>query len=393
MANKTKQIRCSWRQDAGKFQICYDWAPNKWILTSFSNREHDRERAILWAKENEALHKNTGKKEYPTFQKIAEGFFDIGGPYFQSKEQKGKKYRAAFYRMKRGFLNNHIMPYFKRFKINEINTFICEEFSLSLKNLSADTKNKVIYALKEILKPWVGKGVLSYNPVCDVERFHVEPEEREPFTGEELALLYPATIQEGVAIWGSLQYFAWGLVLRDTGCRPSEAIAWKWDDYSEKWGGFPIVRHIYEGVVIEGTKGGKRRFRAAILSERGNEAIKRLRRTATEERVFPFTTPCGLYHFRLALARAGIPERGRTQYCLRHTAVTQTIDIDRDFAREAFGHSTVKVQEGYDHPDIDQLFQRVSKASEILRRRAPVSMEAWNAPAAAGLSEAAARED
>ncbi|MDR2519416.1 MAG: hypothetical protein LBD13_08420, partial [Spirochaetaceae bacterium] len=60
MGNTKKEIRCSWRQDAGKFQACYAWAGNKWILTPFSNREKDRERAILWAKENEALHKNTG---------------------------------------------------------------------------------------------------------------------------------------------------------------------------------------------------------------------------------------------------------------------------------------------------------------------------------------------
>jgi hypothetical protein len=45
-----------------------------------------------------------------------------------------------------------------------------------------------------------------------------------------------------------------------------------------------------------------------------------------------------------------------------------TIDIDRDFAREAFGH-TAKVQEGYDHPDTDELFHQLAGARDILKKR------------------------
>ena len=360
-----KQIRCSWRKDAGKFQICYGWEPGKCILAPCE----DREAALLWAKENEALHKNTGVKEYPVFQAIAKDFYDIGGPCYTQKERKGKQYLPEFYHNRRGILTNYILPYFKHFKINEINTYSCEEFSLSLQHLAAYTKNRVIYTLKEILKPWVSKGVLPYNPVDNAEFFHVEAKERQPFTREELATLYPADLEQALEIWGSLLYLAWGLALRDTGCRPSEAIPWTWEDYSEKWGGFTITKRIRDGVVMEGTKGGKRRYRAAVLSEMGNQVICRLRGRSKTERVFPFNVQHGRERFRLALARAGIVENGRTQYCLRHTAVTQTIDIDQDFAREAFGHSTVKVQEGYDHPDREALFQRVAKAPDILKQR------------------------
>jgi hypothetical protein len=40
-------------------------------------------------------------------------------------------------------------------------------------------------------------------------------------------------------------------------------------------------------------------------------------------------------------------------------------------------------REGYDHLDIERLFQRMAKASEILKRREPASMEAWTEAEAA----------
>jgi integrase len=263
------------------------------------------------------------------------------------------------------------MPYFKHFKVIDITTDVCEEFSLSLQGLSADTKNKIIIALQELFKPLVSKRIILSNPAAAVERFCYIPKKRALFTKAELTQLYPTNIQQSLEIWGSPLSLAWGLILRDTGCRPSEAIAWRWEDYFLKWGGFVITKRLREGKFILGTKSGDTHYRAAVLSEMGIQAIELLKEVSggqPTERVFSFGVPQGLIYFRAALSRAGLPEDGRTQYCLRHTAVTHTIDIDRDFAREAFGH-TPKVQEGYDHPDTEELFQRLAGAREILRQR------------------------
>jgi integrase len=368
-----KRIRCSWRGDAGKFQVCYGWDPGRWILTPYTKRE-DREAAVLWAKENEIFYRHT-PSGCPTFEEAARGFFDIGGPYYQKKESRKKHYLDDFYRKKRGHLNNYLMPYFRNIRINEISTYMCEEFTLTLDKLSSDTKNKIIESLKEILKPWVSKGSISSNPVSDVERYGTDTKVRQSFTVEELDQLYPRDLARALDLWGDALRLAWGLILRDTGCRPSEALAWTWADYSEAWGGFPITKRVRSGHTLEGTKGGK--FRAAILSDMGNHVIRLLRETAAADegdRIFLFTVDTGNSYVRAAMARAGVPELvegslPRTQYCLRHTAVTQTITIDRAFAREVFGHSTVKVQDGYDHPDTEELFRRVSKAPDILRER------------------------
>jgi integrase len=139
------------------------------------------------------------------------------------------------------------MPYFKKFKVNEINAFVCEEFSLSLKGLAPDTKNKVIFALKEIFKPLVVKGVLAGNPADGVELFRVDLFKRETFTRAELDKLYPSEINKALDVWGSTAALAWGLALRDSGCRPSEAAAWTWEDYSDKWGGFTITKTLPRG--------------------------------------------------------------------------------------------------------------------------------------------------
>lgn len=301
-----KKIRCSWRGNVGKYQVCYGWDPGKWILTPYSKRE-DREAAILWAKENENFHRHT-PSGCPTFGEAAKGFFDIGGPYHQKKESRGKHYLDDFYRKKRGHLKNYLMPYFKKFLINNISTYMCEEFMFTLQHLSSDTKNKIIESLKEILKPWVSKGIITSNPASDVERYGSDTKLRQPFTQTELDLLYPRDIAQALELWGDALHLAWGLILRDTGCRPSEALAWTWADYSDTWGGFPIRKRVRHGQTLNGTKGGK--FRAAILSDMGNHVIRLLRTNtiaADVDRIFPFTGDTGNCHFKKVMARAGVP--------------------------------------------------------------------------------------
>ena len=305
----------------------------------------------------------------PFFEEIATDFF--GEKYVANKEKKNEYHSKTFYRNRRGYLKNYILPYFAGYKIREIDTDLCEKFSMSLPNIAPDTKNNILFALKEIFKPLVRKRIISYNPVTEVDTFSRIDKERDVFTKPELKKLYPKDIDDALKIWGSPLALAWGLVLIDTGCRPSEAIAWTWEDFNEKWGGFPIVKRIIDGQVILGTKSGSKKFRVAVLSEMALQVIKLLRETKKvkpTDRVFPFLTPQGRIYVRKAIERAGIPLNGRTQYCLRHTAVTQTINISKEFALNAFGHSP-SVQEGYDHPSIDELFMRLPGAREILRKR------------------------
>jgi integrase len=367
-----KKIRCSYRGDAGKFQVSFLWAPGKWFITPITNKQ-DREAAVIWAVENEKLLFNgSASRSFPTFETAAKGFFDLDGYYYTKKEKKGKHYDESFYRHKRGHLERYIMPFFKNFKINEISTYLCDQFTLSdaLDNLSNETKNKIIDTLKEIFKPFVDKGLIQTNPVDGVERFGIDRIERQPFTKAELKKLYPLDTNKAIDLWGSPLNLLWGVVLRDTGCRPSEALAWTWGDYSDEHGGFVINKRMREGEIRSGTKAGKRKYRAVLLSQMGKDLIALLKCTDSTARIFPFNkTNTGNDILHKALSRAGISAAGRSQYCLRHTAVTQTIDIDRNFAQEIFGHASVRIQENYDHPDRDELFKRVAKGTEILSMR------------------------
>ncbi|MDR2149849.1 MAG: tyrosine-type recombinase/integrase [Spirochaetaceae bacterium] len=370
---KQKKIRCSWRKDAGKFQVSFLWAPGKWFLTPVSTKQN-REAAIIWAVENEKLLFNKIiYPHFPLFQDAVKGFFDIDGYFFLKKEKKGKHYDESFYRHKRGHLNHYILPFFKNFKINEISTFLCEQFTFSpaLDDLSNETKNKIIDTLKDIFKPFVDKGLIAHNPVDGVERFGADRIERKPFTKAELKKLYPPDINKAIDLWCSPLNLLWGIVLRDTGCRPSEALAWTWNDYSDEHGGFVITKRMRDGEVRSGTKAGKRKYRAVLLSQMGKDLVALLKSSDTAARIFPFNkTNTGNAILHKALARAGIAAERRSQYCLRHTAVTQTIDIDRSFAQEIFGHASVKIQDNYDHPDNEQLFKRIAeKGADILKSR------------------------
>jgi integrase len=371
MPRQKKTIRCALRKEYGRYQICYAWNPGNWILTPYDTPEE----AVLWAKEREQLYKTTGKSDIPTFGSIADGFYDKGSYFRLMKEKKNKVYLEDYYMKRSGLLKNHILPTFRNFYVTEITPYQIDEWSVTLK-LAADTKNKCMEVFKEILQSAVSKGCLKTNPMNEVERFGDDSTQREPFTVEELNKLFPADTAEAVAIWGSTLYLAWGLVLRDTGCRPSEALAWAPSDYNTTWGGFPIVKRIrgYSAKIYPGTKGGRRQYRAAILSVVGKRIMTEVLETCETERIFPWRVDQANGFFRLALARAKIPERGplgtiRTQYCLRHTAVTQTIDIDRELAAEIYGHRTLKNQQRYDHPNEEELFKRVSGSNELLKKR------------------------
>lgn len=114
------------------------------------------------------------------------------------------------------------------------------------------------------------------TPLLGSSAFGMSRKRDRTFTRLELETLYPADIRQALGIWGFPLALAWGLILRDTRCRPSEAIAWLWVDYSEKWGGFPITKWLREGTILPSTKSGVRRYRAAVLSEMGIQAIELL---------------------------------------------------------------------------------------------------------------------
>lgn len=371
MPRQKKTIRCAFRKEYGCYQICYAWNPGRWILTPCTTPEE----AVLWAKEREQLYQTSGNTDIPTFASISDGFYDEGSHFRLMKDKKNKTYLEDYYNKRKGLLNNHILPTFRNFYITEITPYQIDQWSITLK-LAADTKNKALEVMKEIMQSAVSRGILKANPVNEVERFGDDSEAREPFSIDELDKLFPADEGKAVAIWGCTLYLAWGLVLRDTGCRPSEALAWSPSDYNSQWGGFPIVKRIrgYKAKVYQGTKGGRRQYRAAILSEYGKKVMKEILDKCETDRIFPWRVDQANGFFRLALARAGVPELGpqgtkRTQYCLRHTAVTQTIDIDRALAAEMYGHKTLKNQQRYDHPNEEELFQRVSGSAEVLEKR------------------------
>lgn len=372
MPRPKKRIKVSYRKELERYQICYIWNPGHWIITPYKTPEE----AVQWASEREQLYKKTGGNNKsrdianPTFGTIAEGFYDKDSHFRKMKAKKNREYLEDFYLKRSGLLKNHILPYFRNYKITEITPYEIDAWVIKLK-LAADTKNKTLEVFKEIMQSACAQKILSSNPLADVEKFGNDSKERIPFTSEEINKIFPSDLKRALLVWESPLYLLWGIVLRDTGCRPSEALAWTWTDYSEQWGGFPIVKRVrgYSGVSYPGTKGGKTQFRAAILSEFGNMLLKTLRETCTTERVFPFRVDQGNAYFLFALARAQVPQKGRTQYCLRHTAVTQTIDIDRALAAEMYGHKTVKHQNNYDHPNVEELFQRVSGATEVLRKR------------------------
>ena len=197
--------------------------------------------------------RDTGKMsdidpEEITLADFAKDFFKPSDPrgFIKRQVARGNKHDPMEYTRRQAYLDNYILKAHGKWMLTSISDVAIEDFIVDLKStkdsrkpLSADTKNKILSAYRDVMKEAKREGFLRFNPCDTVERFVETHEERLPFTDEEMKRFFPDDRDRLLFIWGTLQWAVYFLMMRDTGFRPGELSGLSIDNY------YPDFKGVY----------------------------------------------------------------------------------------------------------------------------------------------------
>jgi integrase len=287
------------------------------------------------------------KKEMPTFGEYASRWIATTVPV-TCKTSTLENYQNK--------LNKHILPFFDKLPITEVNRMKVKEFLMEKANQGLS--NSVLGNFKTIisgaLSLAIDDGSLTSNPSYRLGksfRSKKEPLIVEPLTTEDLALLlktfkthYPA-------------YYPIALTLARTGMRIGEVLGLQWKDIDFRSGLINVNRSFSRGKV--GTpKGGK--GRRVEMSNQLTETLQSLLRERKADKLsngwkelpeWVFINskkePVCDSHFRdrvfeKVLVKAGL--RKIKVHTLRHTYASLLVQNGESlvFVKEQMGHDSIK---------------------------------------------------
>lgn len=282
----------------------------------------------------------TPAKDLPTFTKVADA-------WLASKEPN---IRHSTYTLYKGYVENHLKPYFGQRKINQINFETVETFkNQSLKEgVTAATLRKVLVALGGIMIFAVRMRYADHNPVREVEKprgksVHDEKNEILVFRPKEIRALLDATAGQKDKVLFMMAAL--------TGMRQGELLGLKWGDVDWK-NSQVLVRRTYNHGRFYDPKSKASRRRVDLPPELVQELKKwKLACPSTKlELVFPSkmgNPECGgnivKRRFLPALRRAGLPKI--RFHDLRHTYASLLIAQGEHpkYIQTQLGHSSIKM--------------------------------------------------
>ena len=246
---------------------------------------------------------------------------------------------------------------------------------LTRRPLAGATRNRILSVLSELYVHLIEEGRLRINPVRDVVRCNSAPEKpRSALTLAEIKTLFPADGAELKRIWRTQKYICAFLILRDTGLRPGELVALKWQDWNPEIKFFPILRAIESGSrgKEKGTKTGS--TKPAIITDQTAMEIEALRKKAKprpEDYIFankygiPYSTHRLSWNFHKSVERAGLERAELTPYWLRHTFNSMMLETNStETVQLLMGHNTEAMTRYYRHATAESLARTAEKIKD-----------------------------
>lgn len=389
MSRPTASIRAQDRGD-GYYRVRFRELA-RWISTPCT----DRASALAWAKRNrdrilsEALPGETPAQV--TFGAFSQEFYASASPWVKLQSSLRRTLSAAYLPQMIGRLENYLLPRFRDTPLDSITGAEFLEWLGDLqgrdgrstgrkgKPISNSSKNKILDCAKNIFAYAKLKRVIPEDPLRDIHHLVRDEESRAPFTSEEISRLFPIDRGEAERIWQTQMWLAYFLVLRDTGARPSEVHALRWEDWDAESEGFPIVNAVQNstGEIKSRTKTGS--VKPAYLSTRTAQEVRIWKhfcqKAAGRDLIFsmdgikPLRTESAAKHFRGACTRAQVERKDRTPYCLRHTfATTMLEELPLAMVQQLLGHSigSSVTKRSYYRPSKRSIMRSGRKAKEAL---------------------------
>jgi integrase len=391
-------IRARVRSYDRYIEVHFEEYPGHWIATP----EHDRNKAIAWAKRNRDRLIGRTDLELSAYCK---DFYAKDGLWVRRQKEKGHHYGDRHLKNRQSYLENYFSRVFGHYRPQDIDRpDFRREFDNWLldltsylnddRRLSRATKNKIIYSVNDFIEELIDLKKMSYNPLTGLEKYSKEPEHpRGVIDRDSLALMFPPRHASLVRIWGSLMWACLMLVFYDTGARPGEVRALTWADIDIRKRFVPFRKGIEAGTAdkVKGTKTGV--VKAGFLNERTIQELDiwRLesRRNADTDFVFtmtgnkPVTNEATAKAFRRGLAQiekendGWKPDPAWTPYWLRHSFGTyQMENLEEEEIAALMGNGVAVLKRHYQHPDDETLYRSVSgiqkkldKAREVFNKK------------------------
>jgi len=165
-------------------------------------------------------------------------------PWIRRQHAKGKSFSWVMARLRRGHLNNYIIPQFGKRLLSDLNPVEIENWLVGL-SLANGTKNDILYTLNIVLREAKREKLISHNPIDEMEPLAPSYKARDVFTLDELKKLFPKDDREKLLeIWNELKYASMFHTMATTGIRSGEARALQWQDVSWDLKGLLILRAV-----------------------------------------------------------------------------------------------------------------------------------------------------
>lgn len=379
----------------GIWKVIFKHSPGQQISTGLKTDDHQEEDAVAWAFQYMYQDKPQKNPSDITIKNLTEEFFIPGKcPYLNWCLKRNRTFGSEYHIGHRGRLENYVWPRFGSYQLHTIDAEEVEDWLVQLKSaksakdLADNTKNKVLDLLHIIMKYAKYKKLIKENPLSDLKRINEKREKREPFTFEELKMLFPKDREKLFQIWGHVDYtnpdtnklshwrtqmwITYFLTEAISGWRPGEVGAITVNDRIKKKINLGDKEVEVDGLVVSNAVDSKVRkvkdsiktakkgvqTKAFLLTERLKEEYNNLyyeKQINNDDCELwfhmdgrPVITDSARKRFRFACERAGIDRRGRTPYCLRHALCTDLhVIADNDLVNRMMGHT--KYRPEYDH--------------------------------------------
>ncbi|MBN2616776.1 MAG: tyrosine-type recombinase/integrase family protein [Spirochaetales bacterium] len=288
-------------------------------------------------------------------------------PYLIAERRRGKSPSHSYADGNRRNLENNILPYFGKMKISEIRPVDIETWMFQLQNreLSGRTINLYYNTLQIILGEATRLGDLTVNPGLNVKRMAEKKKVREILTMDEFNLLFKDDALEKV--WNNeILYYTMTLLGATCGLRVGEIQALLNENVdSDKL--LLKIKHSWDrtyGLVTTKTKEN----RVVPITDGIRKYMQLCQSVNPFGFIFSFSNgkqpvdhKAISKFFKRALVNIGIDEENRTErgltfHSLRHFATSYFNEtLGQQATMNVIGHSTIKMNEHYDHATIERL--------------------------------------
>lgn len=292
--------------------------------------------------------------------------------YLKTTQSTGGKITRDYADIARGYLTKHILPYFERIKLTEINARKIEDWRIKLLEtnaLSPKTINNIYAVLRKMLNEAERLEYISRNPISKINPLHEEGIKKSFLTIPEVKELLKEEH------WSDPLCYAANLLSASTGIRLGEVVALRSEYVYQD---FITVQHSYSRKYgIKETK--TRDIRDIPIPQKTSTCIMELKKRIPVGFIFSNNAGKTPIYYRMitdhlyrALESIGITDderrrRNITFHSWRHffNSLLRSRGIIDSKLQKLTGHKTLIMTEHYTHFRLED-FKDVVKVQESI---------------------------